>query len=149
MPWWALAILVFGVNFAIWGTVGLIRLVGKLTVGRWRSRKPAAYQGNVVALRHDRAGRRARQSHLTVNDVAVLIPAHNEGAVIEDSLEAITRLVPRKNIHVVSDGSTDDTLEKAMGAGVKAIKTRRNVGKAGALAEAVERFKLVERVRSE
>ncbi len=145
MPWWALAILVFGVNFAIWGTVGLIRLVGKLTVGRWRSRKPAAYQGNVVALRHDPAGRRARQIHLTVDDVAVLIPAHNEGAVIEDSLRAITKFVPRKNVHVVSDGSTDDTFEIALRCGVKAIKTRQNVGKAGALRDAIERFKLVER----
>jgi hypothetical protein len=145
MPWWALAILVFGVNFAIWGTVGLIRLVDKLTVGRWRSRKPAAYQGNVVALRHDPAGRRARQIHLTVDDVAVLIPAHNEGAVIEDSLRAITKFVPRKNVHVVSDGSTDDTFEIALRCGVKAIKTRQNVGKAGALRDAIERFKLVER----
>jgi cellulose synthase/poly-beta-1,6-N-acetylglucosamine synthase-like glycosyltransferase len=144
MPWWGIALLVFGANFTLWGTVGLLRLADQ---GLRRLRKPRAAKqpGNVVALRHDPAGRRARQSHLTVNDVAVLIPAHNEGAVIEDSLEAITRLVPRKNIHVVSDGSTDDTLEKAMGAGVKAIKTRRNVGKAGALAEAVERFKLVER----
>jgi cellulose synthase/poly-beta-1,6-N-acetylglucosamine synthase-like glycosyltransferase len=144
MPWWGIALLVFGANFSFWGTVGLTRLVDQ-AVRRLRRRDPAGQPGNVVALRHDPAGRRARQIHLTVDDVAVLIPAHNEGAVIEDSLDAITKLVPRKNIHVVSDGSTDDTLEKAMGAGVKAIKTRRNVGKAGALADAVERFKLVER----
>jgi poly-beta-1,6-N-acetyl-D-glucosamine synthase len=144
MPWWGIALLIFGANFSLWGTVGLIRLVDQALRQR-RRQDPAEHPGNVVALRHDPAGRRARQSHLTVDDVAVLIPAHNEGAVIEDSLEAITKLVPRKNIHVVSDGSSDDTLEKAMGAGVKAIKTRRNVGKAGALAEAVERFKLVER----
>ncbi|HEY7145798.1 MAG TPA: glycosyltransferase family 2 protein [Streptosporangiaceae bacterium] len=147
MPWWGVALLVFGANFTLWGSVGLLRLADQAarSLGRMLSRRPARAAGNVVALRHHPAGRRARQVNLTVDDVAVLIPAHNESAVIEDSLDAITKLVPRKNIHVVSDGSTDDTLERAMGAGVKAIKTRRNVGKAGALAEAVERFKLVER----
>jgi poly-beta-1,6-N-acetyl-D-glucosamine synthase len=145
MPWWALAILVFGVNFAFWGTVGLIRLLGQLTTGRRRARKRAAHRENVVALRHDAEGRRSRQSHLTVDDVAVLIPAHNEAAVIADSIRAITELVPRKNIHVVSDGSTDDTFEIALRCGVKAIQTRQNVGKAGALRDAIERFKLAER----
>ena len=145
MPWWAIAILVFGVNFAIWGTVGLSRLFGQLTIGRWGSRRRAARQGNVVALHHDPGGRRSRRTHLSVDDVAVLIPAHNEAAVIEDSLRAITKLVPRKNIHVVSDGSTDATFEVALRCGVKAIKTRQNVGKAGALRDAIERFKLVDR----
>ncbi len=142
MPWWGIALLVFGANFTFWGTIGLLRLADQAV--RRLLRRPARPQ-NVVALRPDPAGRRARQIHLTVDDVAVLIPAHNEAAVIADSIEAIVQLIPRKNIHVVSDGSTDDTLGIAMSAGVKAIKTRRNVGKAGALAEAVERFKLVER----
>ena len=26
MPWWALAMLMLGANFALWGSVGLIRL---------------------------------------------------------------------------------------------------------------------------
>ena len=137
IPWWALAILVFGVNFAFWGTVGLIRLSHQLTVGRWRARKHAADPENVVALRHDPGGRRSRQSQLSVDDVAVLIPAHNEAAVIADSIRAITKLVPRKNVHVVSDGSTDDTFQAALRCGVKAIQTRQNVGKAGALRDAI------------
>jgi cellulose synthase/poly-beta-1,6-N-acetylglucosamine synthase-like glycosyltransferase len=145
MPWWALAILVFGVNFSFWGTVGLTRLIGQLTVSRRGSRKSAAHAGNVIVLRHDPGGRRSRQINLTVDDVAVLIPAHNEAAVIEDSIRAITKLVPRKNIHVVSDGSTDDTFEVALRCGVKAIKTRLNVGKAGALSESIERFRLADR----
>jgi cellulose synthase/poly-beta-1,6-N-acetylglucosamine synthase-like glycosyltransferase len=145
MPWWAVALLVFGVNFALWGTVSLVRLLDQLIAGPWRRRRRAAYPQNVVALRYDPRGRRSRQSHLTVDDVAILIPAHNEGAVIADSIQAITTLVPRKNVHVVSDGSTDDTFEVALRCGAKAIRTRVNVGKAGALREAIERFKLVER----
>jgi poly-beta-1,6-N-acetyl-D-glucosamine synthase len=145
IPWWALALLVFGVNFTLWGTIGLGRLTDQSLVQRVFPRKAPVYPANVIALRDDPGGRRARQINLTVDDVAILIPAHNEGAVIEDSLRAIMKLVPRKNIHVVSDGSTDDTFEVALRVGVRAIKTHHNVGKAGALQEAIQRFKLVER----
>ena len=82
---------------------------------------------------------------LTVDDVAVLIPAHNEAVVIEDSIRAVLELVPPANVHVVSDGSTDDTYEIARASGVHAIKTYRNVGKAGALQEAIQRFMIVQR----
>ncbi len=92
-----------------------------------------------------RSGELARRRALTVNDVAVLIPAHNEAVVIEDSIRAVLKLVPPANVHVVSDGSTDDTYEIAASTGVNAIKTRRNVGKAGALQEAIQRFMIVQR----
>ena len=145
MPWWALAILIFGINFTLWGTVGLIRLLDRAVFSRVHRRKPRSYPENVIAIRDDPAGRRARQINLTVDDVAILIPAHNEAAVIEDALRAIAKLVPLKNIHVISDGSTDDTFEIALRAGARALKTRNNVGKAGALQEAIHRFKLVDR----
>jgi poly-beta-1,6-N-acetyl-D-glucosamine synthase len=145
IPWWALAFLLFGASFTLWGTIGLARLADQRVVRKFIPQKPAVYPGNVIALRDDPGGRRARQINLTVDDVAILIPAHNEGPVIENSLRAIMKLVPRKNIHVVSDGSTDDTFEVALRVGVKVIKTRVNVGKAGALQEAIQRFKLVER----
>ncbi|HEY6422114.1 MAG TPA: glycosyltransferase [Pseudonocardiaceae bacterium] len=124
MPWWPVALVVFGVNFTLWSIIGLARLLEE----KW--------------------GKRARAGtgpSLTVQDVAVLIPAHNEEMVIESGLEAIAALVPRENIHVVSDGSTDRTAQLARQAGVNVIETRTNVGKAGALEEAIERFGLVER----
>ena len=39
IPWWALAILIFGANFAIWGFIGLCRHVAVLirTVRRARA----------------------------------------------------------------------------------------------------------------
>ena len=80
-----------------------------------------------------------------MNDVAVLMPAHNEAAVLGASLDAIMKLVPAANIHVVSDGSTDDTPEIARRAGVHVHETERNVGKAGALREAIEHFRLIDR----
>jgi cellulose synthase/poly-beta-1,6-N-acetylglucosamine synthase-like glycosyltransferase len=123
MPWWALAILLLGANFALWGAIGLVRLAES---GTCRS-PPAA----------------ARDGELTVADVAVLIPAHNEALVIGESLRSIMALVPRQNVHVVSDGSTDATVQIARHAGARVIETKENVGKAGALQEAIERFGLV------
>jgi len=125
MPWWALAILLLGANFALWGAIGLVRLAES---GTRRSRPPAA-----------------RDGELTVADVAVLIPAHNEALVVGESLRSIMALVPRQNVHVVSDGSTDATVAIARRAGARVIETNENVGKAGALEEAIERFGLVRR----
>jgi cellulose synthase/poly-beta-1,6-N-acetylglucosamine synthase-like glycosyltransferase len=125
MPWWGLTILLLGANFALWGAIGLVRLAESGT----RRSTPAA----------------ARDGELTVADVAVLIPAHNEALVIGESLRSIMALVPRQNVHVVSDGSTDATVQIARHAGARVIETKENVGKAGALQEAIERFGLVRR----
>ncbi|MDQ3762037.1 MAG: glycosyltransferase family 2 protein [Actinomycetota bacterium] len=127
MPWWSVAIVVFGVNFTLWSTIGLTRLIEE----RWVKRP-----------------RRGTGPSMTVQDVAVLIPAHNEELVIQSSIAAIAALVPRGNIHVVSDGSTDRTAELARQIGVNVIETRTNVGKAGALEEAIDRFGLVERFQA-
>jgi cellulose synthase/poly-beta-1,6-N-acetylglucosamine synthase-like glycosyltransferase len=150
IPWWAMVILVFGANTTLWGSVGLVRLAD------WRARlRPgrhaalAAGRGSesqpdvVVALRS--GDRPHRPGRLTVRDVAVLIAAHNESVVISESLAAIVQLVPKANVHVVSDGSTDDTAALAEAAGVNVMQTEANLGKAGALAEAIREFGLVEK----
>jgi biofilm PGA synthesis N-glycosyltransferase PgaC len=135
MPWWSVAIIVFGVNFTLWAAMGLARLLEET----WATRR-----------RRSRVGLPGHSTgpSMTVRDVAVLIPAHNEEVVIESSIEAIAALVPRENIHVVSDGSTDRSAELARQAGVNVIETRTNVGKAGALEEAIDRFGLVERFQA-
>ncbi|HJP80160.1 MAG TPA: glycosyltransferase family 2 protein [Pseudonocardiaceae bacterium] len=138
IPWWAMVFLVFGANSTLWGSVGLTRLAER-RIGKARS--PGRHAANVVALRA--RPRPHRPGKLTVRDVAVLIPAHNEAVVISASLAAITRLVPRENVHVVSDGSTDNTAELAEAAGVNVMRTETNLGKAGALVAAIERFGLV------
>ncbi|MGH3573942.1 MAG: glycosyltransferase, partial [Pseudonocardiaceae bacterium] len=117
-----MAIIVFGVNFVLWASVGLARLLEET----WATK--------TLRGRLRRLGLR-RGPSMTVQDVAVLIPAHNEELVIEASIAAIVALVPRGNVHVVSDGSTDRTAELARRTGVNVIETRTNVGKAGALEE--------------
>ena len=154
MPWWLLAIFVLGVNVALWGSLGLIRL-GESAAGRRHRRRPsvtgpastsltAQGGGALMAVTADGAQPR-RPRPLTTADVAVLIPAHNEALVIGESLRSIMALVPRGNVHVVSDGSTDATVEIARQAGARVIETRENVGKAGALEDAIGRFDLIRR----
>ncbi len=157
MPWWALAVLMLGANFALWGAVGLIRLA-ESAVARWSAARgelraapvPAVTGAAGPAAAGGSAGRApARRAKpgpsLTASDVAVLIPAHNEALVIAESLRAIMALVLARNVHVVSDGSTDDTVAIARQAGARVIATRENVGKAGALEEAITRFGLIGR----
>lgn len=144
IPWWLLAPVVFGANFVLWGTIGLVRLLDdsatrtRRRLSLARSAEPGAESSTVDH----------RRTPLAIDDVAVLIPAHNEALVIGDSLRAVAAVVPLRNVHVVSDGSTDDTLDVARKAGVRAIATRKNVGKAGALQDAISRFRLVERFRA-
>jgi poly-beta-1,6-N-acetyl-D-glucosamine synthase len=72
--------------------------------------------------------------------VSLVVPAYNEGPVIQAAMRALLALdYPNYEILVVDDGSTDDTYEKAMtvaretiGVEVRVI-TKRNGGKADAL----------------
>ena len=157
IPSWLMFALVFGVNFTIWGTVGFLRVVDN-ALDRFRRVPRNAGSAAHRALRADRLIQAAANGGLagstlasgggrilTIADVAVLMAAHNEEVVIEDSLAAITALVPARNVHVVSDASTDSTVELALGHGVNVIETATNVGKAGALEEGIRTFGLVER----
>ncbi|MCX2729997.1 glycosyltransferase family 2 protein [Saccharopolyspora sp. NFXS83] len=152
IPWWVLAIAVFGANFTLWGLIGLLRVLdgwhGSL---RTRMRPRKAEVTDLQAHREKKAQpgrhRLRRATNLELTDVAVLIAAHNEELVIRESLRAITALIPLKQVHVVSDGSSDRTVEFARRAGVNVISTEENVGKAGALQVGIRRFRLVRRYR--
>jgi biofilm PGA synthesis N-glycosyltransferase PgaC len=159
IPVWLMFVLVFGFNFTLWGAVGLLRVVDG-TLDRFR-RMPRNAGSTVHRAR--RAGIIARaaadgrstgrtlagpdSTAVTIADLAVLMAAHNEEVVIDDSLVAITALVPPENVHVVSDASTDNTVALARRRGVNVVETATNVGKAGALEEGIRAFRLVERFR--
>ena len=157
IPAWLMFALVFGVNLTLWGTIGLLRIVdGALDRFRRTPRNAgsAAHRARRVAALIQAAANGGLAGStlapgggriLTIADVAVLMAAHNEEVVIDDSLAAITALVPRENVHVVSDASTDSTVELALRHGVNVIETATNVGKAGALEEGIRIFGLVER----
>ncbi len=157
IPAWLMFVLVFGVNFTLWGTVGFLRIVdGALDRFRRlpRNAGSAAHRARRAAMLIQAAANGGLAGStlasgggriLTIADVAVLMAAHNEEVVIDDSLAAITALVPRENVHVVSDASTDSTVDLALRHGVNVIETATNVGKAGALEEGIRTFGLVER----
>lgn len=127
-----LVLLVLGVNASLWGVLGLLRWCDEHVLGRLRRRRapgPAT----------------APLQRVRVEQVAVLMAAHDEALVIEDSLRALTALVPAGNVHVVSDRSTDATAELARRCGAHVLETPVNVGKAEALALGIERFWLTSR----
>lgn len=146
IPWWVLAIVVFGANFTLWGVIGMLRVLDGWRGSLLRGARRAAPVADLAAHRHGKL-RPRRPGALGVDDVAVLIAAHNEEVVISESLRAITALVPARNVHVVSDGSTDRTVELARRAGVHVVGTEGNLGKAGALQVGIRRFRLVRRYR--
>lgn len=117
-------VLVVGLNTVLWGSVGLGRVAhGFLTRNR-------ATPGG---------------TRLTVNDVCVLVAAHNEEQVIEATVQSAHSLVPAGNVFVASDGSSDGTAHIARDRGAEVLELNPNRGKAGALAAAIEHFELAER----
>jgi poly-beta-1,6-N-acetyl-D-glucosamine synthase len=119
--------LVLGVNFTLWGTVGLVRVVDEHVFPR-RSRpaRPTSSSEEV----------------LDVTDVALLIPAHNEELVLGRTVAAAAAVLPVENIYVVSDGSDDATeiIAKELGANVLRLAPGR--GKASALTAGLRSFEL-------
>jgi len=71
-------------------------------------------------------------------DLTVVIPTLNEGESIEKVIDEVVSVgVPRDRILVVDGGSTDGTVEKARGKGVRVIM-QRGRGKADAVKTALE-----------
>lgn len=87
---------------------------------------------------------KTRKLRISKARVSLLIPAHNEELVIEDTiLGALAAGVKRRDIYVVDDSSTDRTFKLAKAAlGEKNTLRVKRSGKAGSLTQAIEHFKL-------
>jgi biofilm PGA synthesis N-glycosyltransferase PgaC len=149
-----LVVLILGVNTLFWTTVGILRWVmerrtrnSRRTSARHRRRKSAHRARHRAGTRSATMGARGMGHRFRPSDVAVLIPAHNEAAVLENALQAAALLLPLSNIHVVSDGSTDETADVARDFGVHVLELVPNRGKAGALHAAIQHFQLRRRFR--
>ena len=68
-----------------------------------------------------------------VNDLLVLIPAHNEAACLPSVLGEVRALVPGADILVVDDGSTDGTFRLAERFGVRVLRIHERIGIGGAM----------------
>jgi polyisoprenyl-phosphate glycosyltransferase len=69
--------------------------------------------------------------------VAAIVPAYNEQETLAEVLSVLTGTPLIDEIIVVSDGSTDETVEIARGMGLKTIHLRQNRGKGTAMAVGV------------
>jgi len=121
-----------GVNTLFWGTVAAGRVAARGVSERKRQQQVGRHRLSVR--------RRFRNE-----DVAVLMAAHNEAAVLAESLRVASALLPPSQIHVISDGSSDATVAIAEEAGVNVLDLNPNRGKAGALAAGIEHFDLAQR----
>jgi biofilm PGA synthesis N-glycosyltransferase PgaC len=90
-------------------------------------------------LHHLEAGEVVRNG-VEYPPVSLIVPAYNEGKVIESALESLLRLdYPHYEVIVIDDGSTDDTLAHASrmageyGHCRVRVTTKKNGGKASAL----------------
>jgi poly-beta-1,6 N-acetyl-D-glucosamine synthase len=91
-------------------------------------------------LHHLESGGLAKRNGVEHPPVSLIVPAYNEGLVIESALESLLELdYPHYEIIVIDDGSTDDTLANASrmageyGRCRVRVTTKKNGGKASAL----------------
>ena len=87
----------------------------------------------------------ATAHRLTPRDVAVLVAAHDEEQSLPICLQALAALVPRENIFVGSDGSTDATVRVARDWGCNVLDIQPNGGKAQALQRVIDHFAICDR----
>lgn len=73
-------------------------------------------------------------------NVAVLIPAHDEGDRVAATVAAALLLPGVTNVVVVDDGSRDDTADRASSAGAKVVRLFHNAGKGAALEAGASRI---------
>ena len=114
---------VVGLGTLFWSSVGVIRAITGVLQRRPEDYRPVVERGAV----------------------AIVIAAHNEELVIEKTLASAMSQVPRGQVYVASDGSTDATTELAIRRGASVLDLNPNRGKAGAIVTAIEHFGLVER----
>jgi glycosyltransferase involved in cell wall biosynthesis len=68
-----------------------------------------------------------------VENIAVVFPAYNVGAKLQLVLSKTLTIIPKGQIIVVNDGSTDDTGKVAERMGVQVVQHAQNQGKGAAL----------------
>lgn len=70
---------------------------------------------------------------MKTKNITILLPAYNEELSIGDTVKNIKKLYPDVEVLVVDDGSTDETLIKAMDAGANVWPHPHNMGNGAAI----------------
>ncbi len=80
-----------------------------------------------------------KQESYMLDQIAVVIPAYNAASHLQDVIVRCCDIVPRDQIIVVDDGSSDNTFDIAHGTGVTTIKHQENWGKGKALSTGIHK----------
>jgi poly-beta-1,6-N-acetyl-D-glucosamine synthase len=127
MVWFLSFFTLAGYNFSFWLFIGSLRYFIEEVI--FKKKEVIIYDSHAY----------------TPQDVAVIIPAHNEEQAISRTLHSLFKIVPKENIHVASDYSTDRTNKIVTDLGVKLMDIRPNIGKAKALVAIMKHYQLLER----
>lgn len=85
---------------------------------------------------------------MEIDDTCVIVPARNEEAVIEATLRSLIAAgMPARQIYLIDDGSSDDTGIIGFKVGVNVLRNNPNLGKAHAIARAVQMCELNKRYK--
>ncbi|MCU7843915.1 MAG: glycosyltransferase family 2 protein [Candidatus Thiodiazotropha sp. (ex Monitilora ramsayi)] len=123
--------------FAILGVLLGGLAINKLSVCGKRRR------GDMIA-----SGLLLEKCRVGIEDVAVLVPAHNEDKTIHLCLDALKNIVPMDNVYVGSDGSTDNTVETVKRRKCNIADIQPNGGKAKAIKYLLDHFEICERYKA-
>lgn len=124
MVWFISFFTLAGINFTIWLIIGIIRY--------FKERKQLKEKNHEII------------NVPSLKKIAAIVPAHNEERTIRRTLEALLRVLPKKNIYVANDNSSDATLDIVRSMGVRSLDIKPNMGKARSLAWILHEYDLLD-----
>lgn len=84
------------------------------------------------------------RKNISVKDIAAIIPAHNEELTIGRTIKALLKVLPRRNIYVASDQSTDNTIKIVRSFGIRLLDINPNLGKAKSMVLIMKEYRLLD-----
>lgn len=116
-----------GISSTFWFIMGLTRWFTEVWARRFSKKK-------------------SEKSRYKASEIAAILPAHNEELAIRTCISALKLSLTPSQIHVVSDGSTDNTFREAKKEKVHVSQTP-GLGKAKAIIYAINRYRLYSRYK--
>ncbi|OGF27525.1 hypothetical protein A2303_01525 [Candidatus Falkowbacteria bacterium RIFOXYB2_FULL_47_14] len=130
-------ILLIGFNLTAWTIIGLIRFfLEKLKIEKTPRTMIAP---DFLALMENRA---FEAGGITADDVAAIIPAHNEAKTIAKTVNSLKRILPASHIYVANDASVDRTSDIAKRLNCQVFDAYPNMGKANVIVHTIKLLRL-------
>jgi len=169
LAWIMIIIFFLGFNFIFWFLIGLLRFITKKGeyLTDFCARMSAGFARTIMKIKnitvkkpifpdfliknigeHTKNDDASARMTIMPEEVAAIIPAHNEEATIAKTIESLTRIMPPGNIFIGNDASTDKTGEIARRFHCHVLDIYPNIGKANILARLIETFRLTEYFRA-